>query len=276
LENPLILFAEGAGEDGGGGGGGTPPPDALAEFRAEISTTLKNLATEIAGIKKNPGGVPTDLSGITAAIAELKQDLAAIKEGKAPEKPAEGDKEPAVDEASRQQLTAMEKELKTLTTALATEKARSQEAETKREASEARQRGLERDRMIVAAYRAAGGRDDVDDKTVLRQFREEFTYSDNEVWVTEEGVDIAGHIKKHLPAFMKKPKTSTGGGGGQTPGGEDAPTLAQLKQAALDAGIKAKKAGVGSREFLAYERSKRAFGEAGGNIAEITDAVTQN
>ena len=283
LENPFILSAEGDPDGGaGGGGGGDAKPDPaaiLAAFQAEVSTTLKNISTEIANIKKTH--TPTDLSSITTAIAELKAEMTALKET-GPEKKADGgdgdntDKgEKEKDTAQSKMLSEMEKQLKKLSTELETERTKAKEETEKRQASESRQRALERDRLIIAAYRSAGGRDDVEDKAVLRQFRDEFSYSDDETWTTEDGVDITGFIKKNLPGYMKKPKTASGGSGGHSPGAEDQPTLTQLKQAAIEAGTKAKKAGIGTRESAVYERAKRAYAEAGGSVMEITDAITQ-
>lgn len=281
LENPFICSAEGDGDGEGGGGGkdnnkkldGNQNIDADA-IRSELNTALKAITTEIKAIKSQSS--PADLTPITAAIAELKSELAVVKES-GQQKQQDGDKkdDKAVDPETKAQVAAMEKQLKILQTELQAAKAQAQEESTKRTESEARQRGLERDRMIITAYRAAGGRDDIDDKTILRQFREEFTYSDNETWVTEDGADISGFIKKNLPAFMKKPKSSNGGGGGHSPSGDDTPTLSQLETQAIEAGVKAKKAGLGTRESALYDRAKKAFVDAGGNISKITDAVTQ-
>lgn len=280
--NPFLMSAEpGEGDDSGGGansGDGDASKSDGNQDAVDLANLQRELRATLSGLQKDIREGHQTAASALKVVSELRAEIDALKssphKGDADADSSDKDKAGGGDE-SAQKMSALEKQLKAVEKTLEAERKRAQDSEDRRMQSERRTRESERDRRILEVARANGLRDDVSDEAVLRYFRPDFTYTDDEAWATDNGADIANHVKTTLPAYMKKARGGNRGGSGEsTPGGDHQPTLAQLRQVAIDAGIAAKKSRGGTREGAEYNRAKAAFREAGGNITEIIDAVT--
>jgi hypothetical protein len=290
-------FAEAASDDHAGesGGGGSEDQFDAKTAIAGLQSTITTLQKDLSSTKKLTG----EVSGIKAMIAKLDASLAALKPGdKDDEDDAEDDaedeeeetpparakkapaktkaKEPEKDNsASEQALADLKKQMRELQVQLkrATDETAAERAA--RIAAETKQQHLERDRGILEAANPILS-SDVTAKEVIRYFKDDLEFDkDADAWMYVDGEDrlpLADAVKKFLPKYMQKPKTVKGGSGGETPNGtgQNGPSKVTLKQNALDAHANAQK---NPRLVPAYNRARKAYIDAGGDPAELVDAV---
>lgn len=288
----IYRFAEAADPDAGGGEEGTDDTPDLKAYAASTSATIAQLQKDLASAKKSSATTAAELKAIKESITALTEATKASKG-----QDAEGDEVEEEDDPPRQQqpkkrvpvkaadtqaddvanaaVVALQKQIKDLQSQVKKASDETATERTARVAAETRQRNLERDRSILDAATTVGLAEGVEPQHVLRHFRENMQWDeDAEAWMYVEGDDslsVQEGVKKHLPKYMQKSKTPRGGSGGGSPNNDNGVSQATLKQNAITLGKQAQK---DERIAVQYNKARRAFTEAGGDVTEIIDAVS--
>ncbi len=288
-------FAEAAGDgDPGSGDGGQSGGEVFNAQTAvdELKGTLAALQKDIGKTSKFGGeiaGLKAMISKLTETVATLKP-LEEVQEGdsngeveeveEAPPKrgrprKVEAENPPKTGDAgSEAALAALQKQIKELQGQVKRASDETATERTARVAAETKQRNLERDRGLLDAATAVGLADEVQPRDVLRFFGPDCEFDDEaDTWVYADGderMSLSDAVKKFLPKYMQKPKTRTGGSGGQSPGSNNGPSRQQLKENAIAVGAKVRS---NPRLMSQYSQAKKAFTDAGGDVTEIIDAV---
>lgn len=278
-DNLIYRFAEEAGE-GTAEGDGTDTefdPKAYAETTsATITNIQKELANSRNATKKELANLQKTIADLAAAVkgnAQQAEDTGNTDDGTEEETPTKPTKTHATKTTEdNPEITEMKKTLTTLQKQLESEKKRGDAAEERSKTAEQRRLNADRDSLLIKAASDANAIVATDAAKWLREYA---VYDeDTESWGIKDGdsiLDMDAGVKKFLPNYMIKPKTTRGGGGGSgTTGEENGANKVTLRQNAINMGLAAKKNPALAGKF---ERAKNDYKNAGGNIVEVIEEV---
>lgn len=272
--NPFLCSVE-EGSDMGGGEKVSDdkthePQENFGKMILDLSSTLEKslkslrseIRSEIQELKKN------DVTMLQEQLKRLEEQVVQRRDDKDTTQQAKG----TTDELLlRQQYKEMQDKLAQLQEQLNTERAARQAAEQARI-------NTERDRLLHNALIAAEA---IDPDFAVVYFRDKLIYNEDDgKWYYRDGdeqIKVEDGVKKYLPNYMRRPKSPTqGGSGGRSPQAGDLPSSSkktQLKQAAIELGIAARRGGGQFNDISKYQRAKREALSAGVSEQEIVAEV---